>query len=525
MSTSGIVPSALAVSTSSPAVITILPTSTLSSVLPTIESGIQDSISVPIETEGKERNQYLTIEKEMNKLKALLSILDDNGGIERVFSAVDDLGFQRSGDWDENVIIDSRSILHKIVKKICDDLLRDVEEVAIVASDAAAAADSSAILANDSAEIATAAALSVTNAILSFNVQAAVIPSSTSTSFSTSFLDSSFVAQKDTEDKKVEKGREILEFDDEISLTPTPKQGLEIQNTYTDISLSIAYLKEENDINNVENILLIKNIDAKKDKNVKIDMKSNNDLNFSKSTSDIDNKKKNLKSNEELKPAILDSGSESRISVPKDDVAISKIHVTPAADISSKNHRISGRDENREKEEDKKEKKDLRSPLQIIRNQRNLEEEKQNNKKDFHELKKEILSLKSQMISQNEINLMLTCSSNFENSIHPLSDRLKDFILNTFLNSTILPISFTTEIMKLKNEINLQLNNLEKQNLFVKNNIKNEFNGNTNLSQKDKNAFAWKPEVARITDSVKKLTSDQEESLNQVKKIKNLMFI
>ena len=127
------------------AILTIMPTS--SSILPTNESITQDNMSISSKTAGtaeREANQYLTLQKEINDLKALLHILDVNGGIERVFNAVDDLGFQRSGGWDEDTTIDSRSILHRIVKKICDDILKDVEEVAVMASDAAAAADSSA---------------------------------------------------------------------------------------------------------------------------------------------------------------------------------------------------------------------------------------------------------------------------------------------------------------------------------------------------------------------------------------------
>ena len=521
-----IVPSAsvhtMSATATAAAILTIMPTT--SSILPTNESITQDNMSISSKTAGtaeREANQYLTLQKEINDLKALLHILDVNGGIERVFNAVDDLGFQQSGGWDEDATIDSRSILHRIVKKICDDILKDVEEVAVMASDAAAAADSSATVANESAEIATAAALSVTNALLSFNIQAAVIaPSSSSSpsfspSFSSSLLDSTIIAQKETEEKNIEKVVEIPDFDDEISLSPTPKQNIEISNIHTDIINSLAIQKEENIIKNLENILLNENFDVRKEKNAKIDVNSDIDLKVTPSSSAVIDRKEITKSEEKSTPITLDPGSESGIHAPKGDGTISKILVTPSAVLSSKNHRTSGRDQNPEKEGGKN--KDGRPPLQVIRDQRNLEEQKLNDKKDFLDLKKEVISLKAQMITKNEINSMLT-STNSETFISPLSEQLRDFIVNTVSKSTILPISFTTEIMKLKNEINLQLKSIEKHDLFMKTNVKNELNGNGNInsSQKDRNAFAWKPEVARITDSVKKLTTDQEESLNQV---------
>ena len=82
--------------------------------------------------------------------------------------------------------------------------------------------------------------------------------------------------------------------------------------------------------------------------------------------------------------------------------------------------------------------------------------------------------------------------------------------------------SMTSEMTKLRSDLYLELRHLEEQNMILKEKEKLEMEERTRKKEK---AAAWRPEVAKINDSVKKFTADQVESLNQVGSLEHPSFI
>ena len=532
----------------------------------------------------------LTKNKENEELKEILNILNNNGGILRIFNAINDLGFQKSGEWNENIIIDRDNILYKIVKKICDDLLKDIENIAEMASDYAAAADTHAIIANESADIATSAALSANNTLLAIKLQIETLPPTsfslsptafTSSSPSSSLLESSEIIQNDSEGGKEREPKGI----GRIEVEERGRENDEIDgkdhksNLLSDLSSIIANTNNNENINKNTHTKNDKIIDDNTNTNNFNETNTNHDSEFSSPSQEGNtniNRNESMKENS-TKVLSTDKDNESKVlneklnknsKLEKDFIsAVSKSNADPgpgfqdlkggniatlssninsdtnsnlnsnstknlnlnsnssstgSGKLSNKNIRTPGRDQNRDKEREKN--KDMKSPLQLIRDQRNIEEEKEKNKKDLNDIKKEISIIKDTMILKNDFNSMLS-PNNIDHIKNSLSAQLRSLILSTINTSLVLPISYSTEITKLKDNIYCQLQKIEEDILYLKTKDKNEPDNNFGSYQKDKTNFASKPEVARITDSVKKLTIDQEESLNQVReKVENIIL-
>ena len=101
---------------------------------------------------------------EKNDVSILLNLIDSNGGLQRVFDAISDLGFERSG-MSEKAEVNVEGKLFKKVRSLSHQILKDVEGLAEAASAAAAAAGDYAEKANKSAVTASNAAVVATSAV------------------------------------------------------------------------------------------------------------------------------------------------------------------------------------------------------------------------------------------------------------------------------------------------------------------------------------------------------------------------